>query len=114
MVIHFYQLTPNILPVPQPTHYATVTEALSKLHQQGFTTDFNIKGDCLIAGEDKFNANEFDIVDTYRYEGNSDPGDEAIVYAIQSKSGVKGTLVTGYGASAEDVSPELMEKLTVK
>jgi len=67
-----------------------------------------------MAGEQKFNADDFDIVDTYRYEGNSDPGDEATVYAIQSKSGVKGTLVTGYGVSAEDTSPELMKKLHVQ
>ncbi len=64
-----------------------------------------------MAGNETFNADDFDIIDVYRYEGNSDPGDEATVYAIQSKTGVKGVLVTGYGMSAEDVSPDILKKL---
>lgn len=97
----------------QQVHYATVSEAVEKLHQQGFTVDFTIGDNCLSSSEGTFNADDFDIVDVYRYEGNSDPGDEATVYAIQSKNGVKGILVTGYGASAEDVSPEIMKKLHI-
>lgn len=97
----------------QQVHYATVSEAVEKLHQQGFTVDFTIGEKCLTSEQGSFNADDFDIVDVYRYEGNSDPGDEATVYAIQSKSGVKGILVTGYGASAEDVSPEIMKKLNI-
>lgn len=81
------------------------------MHQQGFTVDFSIGENCLNSTEGTFNADDFEIADVYRYEGNSDPGDEATVYAIQSKSGVKGILVTGYGMSAEDVSPEIMKKL---
>jgi len=97
--------------VSQSFHYATVTGALEKLHSQGFTVDFSIGENCLMAGNETFNADDFDIVDVYRYEGNSDPGDEATVYAIQSKKGVKGVLVTGYGMSAEDVSPDILKKL---
>jgi len=97
--------------VSQPVHYATVSEALNKLKEQGFTVDFTIEGNKLASGDETFNADDFDIVDVYRYEGNSDPGDEATVYAIQSKTGVKGTLVTGYGASAEDASPDILKKL---
>lgn len=97
----------------QQVHYATVSEAIEKLHQQGFTVDFTIGENCLTSSEGSFNPGDFDIMDVYRYEGNSDPGDEATVYAVQSTSGVKGILVTGYGASAEDVSPELMQKLHI-
>lgn len=95
----------------QKYHYATVSEALDELRKQGFSTDFNIAENCLVCGNGKFNADDFDIVDVYRYEGNSDPADEATVYAIQSKSGVKGVLVTGYGASSEDTSPDILKKL---
>lgn len=104
----------KILPVSQPVHYATVSEALNKLKQKGYTVDFSIKGNKLVSGDETFNADDFDIEDVYRYEGNSDPGDEATVYAIKSTSGVKGTLVTGYGASAEDASPEILKKLHSK
>ncbi|HWB26738.1 MAG TPA: hypothetical protein VG738_14745 [Chitinophagaceae bacterium] len=95
----------------QSYHYATVTEALQQLRAQGFTIDFNIEQNCLSSAGGKFSPGDFDIVDVYRYEGNSDPADEATVYAIQSASGIKGVLVTGFGVSAEDVSPEMLKKL---
>ncbi len=93
-------------------HYATVTEAIEALRKQGFTVDFNLEENCLIHDTDKYSADDFEIVDVYRYEGNTDPADEATVYGIASKSGVRGVLVTGYGMSSDSVSTELLEKLT--
>ena len=92
-------------------HYATVSEALNKLKEQGFTIDFNIDGDHLITEEQRIHHDEFEIVDVYRYEGNTDPGDEATVYAIASKGGLKGVLVTGYGVSSDKASDEILKKL---
>lgn len=93
------------------THYATVSEALDQLRKQGFTVDFNLEENCIVCANGKFDTDSFEIMDVYRYEGNTDPADEATVYAIQSNTGVKGVLVTGYGTSAENVSPELLKKL---
>ena len=93
------------------SHYGTVTEALNKFREQGFTLDFNLKEDRIESGLDVFHAEDFDIVDLYRYEGNSDPADEAVVYAIESKDGKKGVLVTGYGTSAEGISAAILKKL---
>lgn len=92
-------------------HYNTVTQALEELRKQGFTTDFNLKENCIVCEDEKFEAADFEIADVYRYEGDTDPADEAVVYAIRSKSGVKGVLVTGYGASADPMSTELLNKL---
>jgi hypothetical protein len=93
------------------THYDTVSNAIEALRNQGYTADFNIENNALTCSGQKFDANNFDVVDVYRYEGNSDPADEAAVYAIKSSNGLKGILVTGYGASADDASAEIMEKL---
>lgn len=92
-------------------HYGTVTEAINALRAQGFNLDFNLKENCLVCNDKTYNVDEFDIVDIYRYEGNSDPGDEAAVYAIESKHGEKGILVTGYGLSTDDMSGEILQKL---
>jgi hypothetical protein len=92
-------------------HYSTVSEAINALQQQGFTTDFRLEETRLVCATAALGPDEFDIVDVYRYEGDSDPADEASVYAIESQSGLKGILVTGYGASADTVSTELLEKL---
>jgi hypothetical protein len=86
----------------QKFHYATVTDAVSELKKQGYTLEFGLQANQLIAN------------DLYRYEGASDPADEATVYALASKSGVKGTLVTGYGASFDDASTETLKQLHYK
>ncbi len=93
-------------------HYAPVSIALEKLREQGYTTDFNLKENYIEFALGKFTPDEFEIKDVYRYEGNSDPGDEATVYAIESASGVKGVLVTGYGMSADsNLSAAILSKL---
>lgn len=93
------------------THYDTVSEAIEALRRQGYTFDFNIEGNHVVCSHGKFDTNNFEITDIYRYEGISDPGDEAAVYAIQSSNGLKGILVTGYGPSTDAVSTEMLEKL---
>ena len=92
-------------------HYDTVSNAITKLRNQGFTIDFKLDGDFINSGEDQINCNDFTIVDVYRYEGNTDPSDEAVVYGIEAISGKKGILVTGYGISADSFSTKMLEKL---
>ncbi|HVW96564.1 MAG TPA: hypothetical protein VHA56_11405 [Mucilaginibacter sp.] len=98
----------------QKFHYATVTEAVAELKKQGFTLDLRLQGDHFAAGDQRYPADEFEIVDLYRYEGASDPADEATVYALTSASGKKGILVTGYGVSTDDVSAETLKQLHYK
>jgi hypothetical protein len=95
-------------------HYETVSEAINELRKNGYTVDFNLSENCLVCHPEKFNINEFEIVDIYRYEGNTDPSDEATVYAIESKSGLKGVLVTGYGISTDSMSEEMLSKLQIR
>jgi hypothetical protein len=90
----------------QKFHYATITEAVTQLKSQGFTLELSLEKDHFKADGKTYPADEFDIVDLYRYEGPSDPADEATVYALTSKSGLKGILVTGYGATADDEQAE--------
>src|SRR5215213_5355203 len=92
-------------------HYGTVTDAIKAFREQGFNLDFNLVENCIVCNSEKFMPEDFEIVDVYRYEGNSDPADEAVVYAIESKSGLKGILVAGYGASSDAMSTSILEKL---
>ncbi len=95
------------------TSYDTVTEAVKGLRERGFTVDFNVAENCLICNENKFDLNDFEIVEVYRFEGDSDPADEAAVYGIESNTGMKGILVTGYGPSAEGMGAEMARKLSI-
>jgi hypothetical protein len=92
-------------------HYETVSEAINELKQKGFALDFNLEENCIICNESKFESDEFDILEVYRYEGNSDPADEATVYGIQSKSGLKGVLVLGDTTTLDNKSTAIVKKL---
>jgi hypothetical protein len=98
----------------QKFHYATVSEAVAELKKQGFNLDFNLSKNRFKVGEQEYTADEFEIVDLYRYEGASDPADEATVYALASPSGIKGILVSGYGVSADDEAEETLKRLHYK
>jgi hypothetical protein len=93
-------------------NYATVSEAITELRKKGYALDFNLEENCIACQGGKFNAADFEIAEIYRYEGNSDPADEAAVYAIEASGGTKGILVTGYGMYTDRVSEEILAKLT--
>ena len=93
--------------------YDTVSAAVNDLKERGYAIDFNLDENRIVCHEGKFNPEEFEIIEVYRFEGNSDPADEAVVYGIISKTGFKGILVNGYGPSADAMSAEMAQKLNI-
>jgi hypothetical protein len=91
--------------------YATVTEAINELTKQGYTIDFNLPDNVKKFETGEYNPEDFEITGVYRYEGESDPGDEAIVYAIESKNGIKGLLVSGFGISSNKSARSVLDLL---
>ncbi len=94
--------------------YDTVVEAINGLKKQGYNEDLNLRQNCLECSgrEIKLFHDEFHIDKFFRFEGNSDPADESIVYAISSpKHNLKGVMVNGYGISSEPLTNEMLEKL---
>lgn len=95
----------------------TLAEVLNNLRNEGYTTDFNLNDNCLVCHGNTLELHPEDfVVDRhYRFEGESDPGDEAIVYAISSdKYNLKGVLVNGYGIYSNPASDKLMAALSEK
>lgn len=94
--------------------YGTVTEAINEFKQQGFLLDLNLEEDQLSSSAGEFATEDFEIVAFFRYEGDSDPADGAMVYAIESNLGHKGILVTGYGIYTSSISEKLLKKLSFR
>jgi hypothetical protein len=93
--------------------YDTVTEALSDLKSRGYQYDFNLQQDrCYCpALQREYDVRQLQVKETYRFEGDSDPGDEAVIYAIAASDGVQGTFVNGYGTYANSESEALLHLL---
>jgi hypothetical protein len=97
-------------------NYDTVTEALADLKSKGYTTDFNIAFDKLIASQNQTTLapSEFEIVEVHRFEGETDPGDENVVYAVESKKGnIKGVFMSAFGPYSDSVSDDMVKKLSI-
>jgi len=93
--------------------YETLSQAINGLRERGYTTDFNLEENCLVCNEEKFNIDDFEIVEVYRFEGATNPDDSSILYAIESRKGQKGVLVSAYGVYAEGMSADMAAKLAI-
>jgi hypothetical protein len=95
--------------------YETLSSAIDGLKSRGYTLDFNLRHDCLeCKSVEKFwKSNDFHVDEVYRFEGMSNPDDSSILFAISISDGKKGTLVDAYGAYAESITQEMMDKLNI-
>ncbi|WP_207924641.1 hemerythrin domain-containing protein [Pedobacter changchengzhani] len=101
------------------TYYTTASEAMNELAKKGYTTDFEVlkEQDCLVCKQtaQQLSPDEFIIDETHRFDGETDPGDEMIVYAISSqKHSLKGIVVNGYGTYADPDIFKIVERLKQK
>lgn len=97
-------------------NYVTLSETINDLKKEGYTLDFNISKERIVCHQTNtaFSPEDFEIDKVYRFEGASNPDDQAVLYAISSaKFGVKGILVNGYGISADEVTDAIISKLKI-
>lgn len=93
----------------QMYHYATVSQALAELAEKGFTKDFNLEENRIVE-----NPDDFEIVHIYRYEGESDPGDEATIYGIRSKNGENGVFVSGHFEYGDNNADKILNDISIR
>ena len=96
-------------------NYETLSQAITGLKKQGYTEDFNLKEFCIECrgGEFRILHDEFQIDKVYRFEGNSDPDDQSVLYAVSSdKFHLKGILVNGYGIYSDPLTDDMLKKLS--
>jgi len=96
-------------------NYGTLSETINELVKLGYAHDFNIQDECIVCHKINvtLSPHDFQIDKVYRFEGDSDPEYQSILYAISSiKYDVKGVLVNGYGISSDEATSKMVEKLT--
>ncbi|BDD12343.1 hypothetical protein FUAX_47750 (plasmid) [Fulvitalea axinellae] len=102
----------------QQNNFDTLTEALQDLQKRGYTKDLKLEHDRVVhqnsEGESAFHPEDFEIVEAYRFEGMSSTDDNCVVYGIEGKDGLKGVLVTAYGAYADSISENMVKKFRMK
>jgi len=83
----------------KPSEMTTLSQVLEKLRLKKHDNEFLLTPRGLSAGSGKFyKPEELKIVRTYRFEGDSDPGDSSILYLIEAIDGLVGYSIDSYGA----------------
>lgn len=96
--------------------YDNLVVALNDLKKRGFTTDFNLAFDKVRCAETGvcLSPADFEIVEHYRFEANTNPADSSVLYVIQSHDGkMKGSLISAYGVYSDPVDEQMIRKLSM-
>ncbi|WP_210521163.1 phosphoribosylpyrophosphate synthetase [Hymenobacter terricola] len=98
--------------------YDTLTEALNDLRQRGYGLDYNLTGAQAYCAEVKeyLGPDELTIKEVYRFEGDSNPDDNMVLYALESRKtpANKGVLVAAYGPDVEAEAATFIQRLDTK
>lgn len=91
--------------------------AMQDLQSYGYTYDLNLRSNCVFCRDLKLEIQptEFKIDKFFRFEGDSNPDDSSILFAISVPSyKIKGVLVDAYGIYADPLNAEMIQKLKYK
>lgn len=77
----------------------SLATCLNRMLTEGYTEDFKVTDAGLesIAHQGHYQPEQIQVVNFFRFEGESDPSDNAILYVIETNDGTKGTLIDAYG-----------------
>ncbi len=97
----------------EKVHMKSLVSCLTFLQKQGFETQFKVipEGILSLKTDKTFHPSQIRIVHYYRFEGESDPSDSSILYAIEALDGEKGTLVDGYGTESDGLVTAFMHEV---
>jgi hypothetical protein len=100
--------------VPElPDAPPTVLDAVNQLDLGGFGASFMLRADGLWCGAcgAPHHAEPAEVVRVYRFEGPSDPDEEAVVYALRCPvCGAGGSVVSSFGPGAD---PQITDRLVL-
>jgi hypothetical protein len=91
----------------------TLSSTTRKLSANGYVTQFKASNDGLESLEthEIYGPDEVKIINFYRFEGESDPSDNAILYVIETSRGEKGTLTDAYGVYTDQEVSEFIQQV---
>lgn len=92
----------------------SLVSVLNKVHKDGYKVDFKVTEDGRLATMDdkeNFGPEQVRIVDFYRFEGETNPGDMAVLYVLETSTGLKGSITNSYGPYAEETIDTFMKQV---
>lgn len=80
----------------------TLSSVLEKLRIKKFDNEFRMTEEGFSPGNKKvYEPTDLKIIRTYRFEGDSDPSDNAVIYLIEGNDGIIGYSLDAYGVYSD-------------
>lgn len=96
----------------------TISTVLNNLKNKKQDNEFVIDETGLVMLNGKlYSQHDIKIIKTYRFEGESDPADEAIIYIIRTNDGIIGYSLDAYGVytnHTNDGYADLIRKMAMR
>lgn len=87
----------------------SLSETIHFLQHNGYTEDFNLENACREFDED---PSQFVIEETFRFDNQSDPDDQCVLFAVHNKKrDIKGILLNSFGLYHDSATSKLANKL---
>jgi hypothetical protein len=93
----------------------TLSLVMNKVAKNGYEKEFHLDKDKMFLDGSKkeYYPADLTITKSYRFEGDSNPDDMAVLYLIHATDGEKGMLIDAYGTySSRDLS-DFLKNVTV-
>lgn len=86
-------------------YFRTLCKSVNYYTDLGYTFSFHFS-------DGHVNPENWVIVDTHRFEGLTDPSDNAILYVLEHKNGQdKGIIIDAYGANGDERIRKFLQKM---
>jgi hypothetical protein len=92
---------------------STLTAVVNKAIKDGFIDTLKVtKKGLFDTNKNKtYSPQEVKVIDFFRFEGESDPADNSILYKIETTDGARGTLIDAYGPYADETVNRFMAEV---
>lgn len=81
----------------------TLSQVMAKLKERGIDKELrmNEQGEMKFENSDRnYVSSDLIILKTYRFEGDSNPDDNAVLYVVKDNMGNQGMIIDSYGADS--------------
>lgn len=81
----------------------TLSQVMERLKERGVHREFRMNENCEMKFENSdknYKPTDLTILKTYRFEGDSNPDDSAVLYLVKDTSGNMGMIIDSYGADS--------------
>jgi hypothetical protein len=93
----------------------TLSLVMNKVSADGYNKEFKLGNNTMTLGDEskEYSPQDLIITKSYRFEGESNPDDMAVLYLIHTNDGQKGMLVDAYGTYSSRSLAEFLREVKV-